>query len=172
MPATSTDPSARRWLDADQQRAWRSWLDVNARLTAALHRRLQASSGLSLADYEVLVALTDVADRSLRMFELGERLDWEKSRVSKQVARMAARGLVRRRECINDRRGAFVDLTDGGAAAIEAAAPDHVDLVRSVVFGGLGPDDVTALTRWTESVLDRLDAMDPAPGSAGRRRID
>lgn len=162
-------PSAEpQWLDADQQRAWRSWLDVNARLTVALHRRLQASSGLSLADYEILVALTDVPRRTLRMFELGERLGWEKSRVSKQVARMTTRGLVRRRDCIDDRRGAFVDLTDAGAAAIEAAAPDHVDLVRSVVFEDLDAEQVAALTAWTDAVLARLDEVEPDT-AAGRR---
>lgn len=159
-----------QWLDDGQQRAWRSWLDVNARLSTALHRRLQASSGLSLADYEILVALTDVPDRTLRMYEIGERLGWEKSRVSKQVARMATRDLVRRRDCIADRRGAFVDLTEAGAAAIEAAAPDHVDLVRSVVFEGLDADQVEALTRWTDSVLARLDEVEPDAHS-GRRQV-
>ncbi|WP_278257579.1 MarR family winged helix-turn-helix transcriptional regulator [Nocardioides convexus] len=97
---------------------------------------LQAASGLSLSDYEILVALTDedVPEHSLRMFELGERLQWEKSRVSKQVSRMEARGLVERRHCADDRRGAFVDLTEAGHAAIAAAAPSHVDLVREPVL--------------------------------------
>lgn len=167
-----TQPRSTRWLDEDQQRAWRSWLDANARIAVALHRGLQASSGLSLADYEVLVALTDVEGRSLRMFELGERLGWEKSRVSKQVSRMTTRGLVRRRECIDDRRGAFVDLTDAGAAAIEAAAPDHVDLVRTVVFEGLDAEQVDAMRRLTETVLERLAEIDPDAGESGRRQID
>ncbi|TYL55085.1 MarR family transcriptional regulator [Nocardioides sp. BGMRC 2183] len=133
---------------------------------------MQASSGLSLADYEILVALTDVEGGTLRMFELGERLGWEKSRVSKQVSRMTTRGLVRRRECLDDRRGAFVDLTEAGAAAIEAAAPDHVDLVRTVVFDNLDADQVAALHRFSVSVLDRLAELEPTTGDAGRRQID
>ncbi|TIC89163.1 MarR family transcriptional regulator [Nocardioides sp. GY 10113] len=156
------------WLTDEQQRAWRGLLEVNAQLTVALHRRLQASSGLSLADYDILVALTDVPGRSLRMYEIGERLQWEKSRVSKQVARMAARGLVRRRECIDDRRGAFVDLTEEGQAAIEAAAPDHVRLVRSVVFDVLTEEQVGQLTRITESVLGSL-AEERKQSDEGRR---
>ncbi|HEY9251825.1 MAG TPA: helix-turn-helix domain-containing protein, partial [Nocardioides sp.] len=100
-----------KWLSNDEQVAWRAWLAVNAQLTSRMNRDLQAKNGLSLADYDVLVNLTDVPDRSLRMYELGDKLQWEKSRLSRQVMRMAARGLVERRECLDDRRGAFVDLT-------------------------------------------------------------
>lgn len=147
-----------RWLDDEEQQAWRAWIDVNAQLTARLNRELQAASGLSISDYEILVALTDrdVPDRTLRMYELGERLQWEKSRVSKQVSRMEARGLVERRHCADDRRGAFVDLTDAGQAAIDAAAPGHVALVRELFFDGLSADQVRSLGRFATTVLGRL----------------
>ncbi|MBU2693921.1 MarR family winged helix-turn-helix transcriptional regulator [Pimelobacter simplex] len=149
-----------RWLDDEETLAWRAWVDLNAQLSARLNRELQAASGLSLSDYEILVALTDqdVPDRSLRMFELGERLQWEKSRVSKQVSRMEARGLVERRHCADDRRGAFVDLTDAGLAAISAAAPGHVALVRELFFEGLSGDQVRSLGRFATTVLERLAA--------------
>jgi DNA-binding MarR family transcriptional regulator len=146
-----------RWLDDEEQRAWRGWLDLNAQLSAILHRNLQSTSGLSLSDYDVLVALTDVPERSLRMFELGSRLGWEKSRVSKQVSRMAVRGLVERRESPDDRRGALVDLTDLGLAAIRAAAPAHVELVRRMVFDALSPTEVRSLATISRTLLDRFD---------------
>lgn len=145
-----------RWLSDEEQTAWRGWLDAHALLAAALNRELQRASGLSLADYEVLVNLTDVPDRTLRMFELGDRLQWEKSRLSKQVSRMAVRGLVARRECLEDRRGAYVDLTAAGERAITAAAPAHVELVRDLVFDHLGPEEVRALARVGEVVRSRL----------------
>ncbi|WP_408897789.1 MarR family winged helix-turn-helix transcriptional regulator [Nocardioides sp. R1-1] len=147
-----------QWLDDEEARAWRAWIDLNAQLSARLNRELQAASGLSIADYEILVALTDddVPDHSLRMYELGERLQWEKSRVSKQVSRMEARGLVVRRHCADDRRGAFVDLTDAGREAIEAAAPGHVALVRELFFEGLDAEQVRGLGRFATSVLARL----------------
>ncbi|WP_435771348.1 MarR family winged helix-turn-helix transcriptional regulator [Nocardioides sp. SYSU DS0651] len=150
--------STTRWLDEEERLAWRAWLDLHARLSARLNRELQATSGLSLSDYEVLVVLTDddVPDHTLRMFELGERLQWEKSRVSKQVTRMAARGLVERRDCADDRRGAFVDLTDEGLAAIRAAAPGHVALVRSLVFEGFSREEIRTLARFSTTVLQRL----------------
>ncbi|TNM36195.1 MarR family transcriptional regulator [Nocardioides albidus] len=151
--------STTRWLDDEEAQAWRAWIDLNAQLSARLNRELQASSGLSIADYEILVALTDpdVPGRSLRMYELGERLQWEKSRVSKQVSRMEARGLVRRRHCADDRRGAFVELTETGQAAIEAAAPGHVALVRQLFFDGLSAEQVRSLGRFATTVLARLD---------------
>ncbi|MFC5729105.1 MULTISPECIES: MarR family winged helix-turn-helix transcriptional regulator [Nocardioides] len=149
--------SKTRWLNDEEQRAWRAWVDLNAKLSARLNRGLQGT-GLSLSDYEILVALTDddVTDHSLRMYELGERLQWEKSRVSKQVTRMAARGLVERRDCADDRRGAFVELTEEGMAAIKAAAPSHVELVRTLFFEGLSPDEVAGLARFSNAVLARL----------------
>lgn len=148
-----------RWLDEEQQQAWRGWLDLNAQLSATLNRHLQTTSGLSLPDYDVLVALTDVPERSLRMFELGRRLGWEKSRVSKQVSRMAVRGLVARRESPDDRRGALVNLTDAGLAAIQAAAPAHVELVQRLVFDGLSRAQVRSLASISATLLDRFDHL-------------
>lgn len=148
------------WLDEDEQRAWRAWINAHAVLSARLNRELQSHNGLSLSDYDVLVALTDVEERSLRMFELGERLQWEKSRLSKHLARMDARGLIRRTPCEDDRRGANVELTDEGRAAIEAAAPDHVALVRELIFEGLDAEHVRALREAGELILGRLQATD------------
>ncbi|MBO0843403.1 MAG: MarR family transcriptional regulator [Nocardioides sp.] len=148
--------SERKWLSSEEQTAWRAWLAVNAQLSARMNRELQAGHGLSLSDYDVLVNLTDVPEGSLRMYELGDRLQWEKSRLSRQVMRMAARGLVERRECLDDRRGAFVDLTAAGRKAIEDAAPEHVTLIRSLMFDHFSPADVEALTTITRGVLERL----------------
>jgi DNA-binding MarR family transcriptional regulator len=156
-----------RWLDDEEQQAWRGWLDLNAQISAAMHRGLQATSGLSLADYDVLVALTDVPEQSLRMYELGRKLGWEKSRVSKQVSRMAARDLVVRRECEDDLRGAFVDLREAGLAAIRKAAPAHVDLVRRLVFDGLSRAQVSDLASLTRGLLDRISLEYPDDGRTG-----
>jgi DNA-binding MarR family transcriptional regulator len=147
-----------RWLDATQQRAWRGFLDLHARLAAKLNRDLQQTSGLSLTDYDVLVHLTDVPDGRLRAFELGERLQWDKSRVSKQVARLAARGLVAKEECEADRRGAYVVLTPAGRRRIEAAAPAHVELVHHLVFDTLTPGQIREWAAISTAILGRLEA--------------
>ena len=148
------------WLDDEQQQTWRAWLDVNAQLFARISRELQARSGMSLQDYDVLVALTDAKDGDVRMRDLGVKLQWEKSRLSKHLTRMAARGLVARVECHDDRRGAFVEITDEGLAAIRAAAPDHAALVRDVFFDGLTREQVRGLATICATVLDRLNPED------------
>jgi DNA-binding MarR family transcriptional regulator len=146
-----------RWLDDQEQRAWRGYLAMHARLMARLHRQLQAESGLSLADFDVLVQLTDRPDRRARVLELADALQWEKSRLSHHLSRMQRRGLVTREECPDDGRGAFIVLTREGRTAIEHAAPRHVATVRELVFDQLASDQVAALGDVTEQVLSRLD---------------
>src|SRR6476469_772852 len=138
-----------RWLDEGEQRAWRSYLQM--------HRQLQAESSLSLADYEVLVTLSEVPAGRLRPFELQRGLQWEQSSLSHQLRRMEHRGLVGREGCTDDGRGAFIVLTDAGRRAIEAAAPGHVDAVRRLFFDGLTDDQITVLGQLSTQVLDRLD---------------
>jgi DNA-binding MarR family transcriptional regulator len=148
-----------RWLDRREQEAWRSYLRMAGRLSAHLNRQLQADSDLSLADFDVLVHLTDVPERRLRVVELARELEWEKSRLSHHVARMERRGLVRREECEDDGRGSYIVLTPAGLAAIESAAPGHVATVRDVVFDALTPEQVLALGAVADRVLARLDSV-------------
>ncbi|WP_218104921.1 MarR family winged helix-turn-helix transcriptional regulator [Micromonospora mirobrigensis] len=147
-----------RWLDEDEQRAWRAYLRMQAQLTARLGRQLQADAGLSLADYEVLVQLTDAADGRLRPFELQRCLQWEQSRLSHHLARMQRRGLVERQECPEDARGAFVAITEAGRAAIETAAPGHVATVRRLFLDHLGRDQLRTLEQLADQVTAGIDA--------------
>jgi DNA-binding MarR family transcriptional regulator len=146
-----------RWLDDRQQRAWRGYLAMQAQLRAALHRRLQVDAGLSLADYDVLVALGDRRDAPLRVRELAETLQWEKSRLSHHLSRMQQRGLVERQDCPDDARGAFIALSDAGRRAIEQAAPAHVEAVRELVFDGLDDAQVETLADIADVVLARIE---------------
>ncbi|WP_130294687.1 MarR family winged helix-turn-helix transcriptional regulator [Pseudonocardia sediminis] len=135
---------------------------MQAKVTARLHRQLQADSGLSLADFDVLVQLTDRArdpgeQPRARVLELAESLQWEKSRLSHHLSRMQRRGLVAREDCPDDGRGAFIVLTDDGRRAIERAAPRHVETVREVVLDRLTAEEVRVLGDIAERVLDGLD---------------
>ncbi|MDS1270358.1 MarR family transcriptional regulator [Lipingzhangella sp. LS1_29] len=147
-----------RWLTDHEQRAWRAYLDMHARLTVRMHRQLQADSGLSLSDFDVLVQLTDRPDGRARVGELAETLQWEKSRLSHHLGRMQRRGLVERQECSEDARGAFIVLTEHGRGTIEQAAPQHVNTVRDLVFDQLTPEQVDAMLEIGEQVLARIDA--------------
>jgi DNA-binding MarR family transcriptional regulator len=150
--------STTRWLDDDEQRVWRAFVRLQSRLSAELNRRLQVTADLSLADYEVLVALTDVPGARLRPYEMQKTLDWEQSRLSHHLGRMQRRGLVRREECDEDGRGAYIALTETGRRAITQAAPDHVETVRELFFDALKPSQVTALGKIATQVLKCIDA--------------
>jgi DNA-binding MarR family transcriptional regulator len=146
-----------RWLTAEEERVWRRWLTLNARLSATLQRELQDDAGLSMPDFEVLVHLTDSPAGRVRVTDLARLLQWERSRVSHHVTRMESRRLVQRVECAEDGRGAFVVITPRGRAAIEQAAPGHVTTVRRLVFDALSPEEIDALATIIDKALAQLD---------------
>jgi DNA-binding MarR family transcriptional regulator len=134
-----------RWLDADEQAVWRDYLDVMRRLMDRLNRQLADEAGMSLAEYEVLVQLSETPDRRMRMSELAELVVNSRSRLTHTVSRLEERGFVSREECPDDRRGILCVLREAGLEALVTAAPGHVEAVRSIVFDPLDGDDVKAL---------------------------
>jgi DNA-binding MarR family transcriptional regulator len=144
------------WLSTDEQETWRTYLRMSSLLPAALNRQLQQDCGLTLPEYEVLVQLSEAPGRQLRPFQICEGLNWEQSRLSHQLTRMERRGLVQRRECEADGRGAFVELTAAGADAISAAAPQHVATVRSLVFDRLSDEQRAAFEQACAAVVTAL----------------
>ncbi|QNP75353.1 MarR family transcriptional regulator [Streptomyces roseirectus] len=152
-----------RWLTPEEQRAWRGFVRLHERLGGRLGRRLQSEAGVSPADFAVLVHLTDSPQGRQRYQDLARALEWEKSRMSHHIARMAGRGMVVREECAEDARGAFVVITDAGRAAIEAAAPRHVEAVRELFLDHVTPAELRALAEISERVIGKLDEERNAP---------
>jgi DNA-binding MarR family transcriptional regulator len=149
-----------RWLDAREAHLWQSYRDLYRELTGALEARLVRNSGLSGADYALLHPLSVSECGVLRTRDLGRSIGWERSRLSHQVSRMEKRGLVVREECESDARGSMIRLTEAGRAAIEAAAPDHVEAVRGFVFDVLSREEQDTLTSLLDRVLEGLAAKD------------
>lgn len=148
------------WLSKDEQRIWRRYLSSQRELVAALARRMQRDSSLSMPDFEVLVMLTDEADGRLRICDLAERLQWERSRLSHHLTRMTKRGLVEREGCGDDARGAFAVVTPAGREAIAAAAPGHVSVVRRLVIDALSPEELREWDALNGKILNAIDADD------------
>ena len=155
-----------QWLTEREERAWRSLQMMQMRLDGKLARQLADDSGLSYPDYTVLVALTDRPDGQMRLFELGEILGWEKSRLSHHVARMAKRDLVTKETCEDDRRGAYVVITRHGRTEIAAAAPGHLTAVRRLFVDLLTPSQLDAIGLVADTVLAALDEPTQPPDSA------
>jgi DNA-binding MarR family transcriptional regulator len=148
-----------RWLDQHEQTAWRAYLDMNAKLTARLNREMQEQSGISIADFSVLAQLSEHVDARMRVLELARALGWEKSRLSHQLTRMQQRGLIERSNCSEDRRGAWIVLTDQGRRTVEIAAPQHVESVRRYVFDSLTVEQVESLGTISATVTRLLDEV-------------
>jgi DNA-binding MarR family transcriptional regulator len=152
-----------RWLTADEQRAWRAFLAAAQPLFNELDRQLQHDAGISHADYEILVHLSEAVEGRMRMSELADLALFSRSRLSHAVGRLERTGLVEREECVTDRRGTFAVLTPKGRRAIEAAAPGHVETVRQSLFDRLRPSQVKQLERIASAIAGR-EASTPPPG--------
>src|SRR3954451_2048692 len=157
-PADDRRPAGEpRWLDAEEQKAWRAWLYSSLLLQDRLDRELSHGTGISHAYYEILVALSETPERRMRMSDLADRCLSSRSRLSHAVSRLEERGWVRRQACADAARGQLAVLTDEGFAALEAAAPVHVESVRTHLFDQLSPEQVAAMRDLGETLLRHLD---------------
>ena len=146
-----------KWLTEREERAWRGLQLMQMRLESQLAQELTAESGLSYPDYVLLVTLTDRPDGQLRLFALSETLGWEKSRLSHHVARMVKRDLVTKKPCGDDRRGAYVVITEAGRTEIEAAAPGHLAAVRRLFIDRLTASQIDTIAEIAETILAGVD---------------
>lgn len=152
-----------RWLDQEQQRAWRAYLVATRLLQETLDAQLQRDSGMPHTYYEILVRLSEAPGRCLRMSRLASAAASSPSRLSHAVTRLEERGWVRRRADEEDRRGQVAELTEEGYAALEAAAPGHVAAVRGAVFDALTPEQARALGEACRLIVDRLSGPGDRP---------
>ncbi|MGC0421694.1 MarR family winged helix-turn-helix transcriptional regulator [Embleya sp. AB8] len=128
-----------RWLSDEDQHVWRQIIAVINMLPPQLERELQRTHGLSLHDYQILVQLSEHPEHEVRLSDLAEATQQSKSRLSHQMTRMESAGLVTRRNCPTDRRGAYAVLTEEGRRVLEAAAPTHVASVRDHLMDLMTP---------------------------------
>ncbi|MEU3459658.1 MarR family transcriptional regulator [Streptomyces sp. NPDC006733] len=144
-----------KWLTEDEQRAWRTHLDVSRLLMHQLERDLQPF-GLTNNDYEILVNLSESDDRRMRMSDLARVTLQSKSRLSHQITRMESTGMVRRENCESDRRGLYAVLTEQGWDTMRKVAPHHVASVRENFIDLLPADDLAALYKALAPVAEHL----------------
>jgi DNA-binding MarR family transcriptional regulator len=149
------------WLDADQQRSWRALLLGMTLLMDRLDDELGEAFGLSLAEYEILVRLSESEGRSLRMAQLADALAHSRSRVTHTIARMERSGYVERTPAPDDGRGIVATMTQAGYDLLVRAAHVHVDGVRRHLVDLVDDDDFAALGRVMNAVADHLISAHP-----------
>ena len=141
-------------------KAWRRYIIASRRLLEALDYDLEDHE-LSMADYEVLAQLSDAPDRKMRMSELADVAMLSRSRLSHRIKVMEKAGWVKREACPIDKRGYFAVMTAKGWKAIVAAAPDHVESVRSRFLDHVNKEDQKVLSEIFERVTDSLKENPP-----------
>ncbi len=161
-----------RWLDHEERQVWLDWIFTTRLLWEELERDLQRDAGLPFGYYEILVMLSEAPDRRLRMSDLADATQSSRSRLSHAITRLEGAGWVRRESCPTDRRGALAVLTDEGFAALEAAAPDHVESVRVHLFDQLSPTQQQQLREICDALLDHLVPLAEARGDSRARFLE
>jgi DNA-binding MarR family transcriptional regulator len=150
--AGNTRGRGRRLPTREELRVWRDFIETAEALRNRLSARLQSETGLSPADYAVLLALSEAAGRRLRSSDLADAIGWQRSRLSHHLARMEPRGLIGREECATDSRGADIVLTAEGAEAFRAATFPHLLAVRELFVDALTPQQLDAVAAVTAAL--------------------
>jgi DNA-binding MarR family transcriptional regulator len=149
---TTGDVVERRRMTTTELAVWRSLIDTTAELRRVLGAQLHQESGLSPADYQVLLALHEADGRRLRSSELAASVAWERSRLSHHLLRMERRALIRRDDCATDNRGAEISFTPDGADMFRRATAPHMRAVKKHFADALTPEQFEALAGILQSL--------------------
>lgn len=149
-----------KWLTADERSAWLATAAMITRLPAALDAQLQADAGLGLYEYLVMAILSEQPDRTMQMSDIARATSASLSRLSHTASRLERQGFLQRARCPGPGRRTLATLTDDGYAKVVASAPGHVAHVRHLLIDAVDPDDLAALRRSCEAVLERIDPTD------------
>lgn len=144
-----------RWLDENEQRAWRAYVECVGDLFTAFENDL-TEFGLTMGDYQVLVYLSEADDQALRMCDLARRLQLSPSGLTRRLDGMVKAGWVRRQNSQIDRRVMLAELTDAGRTALDDAAPGHVASVRRHLIDRLDRHQVQVMAEIFTAVGDGL----------------
>jgi len=133
--------------------AWRGLLQLRENVTRAIDERLRADHALSLDDYGILITLVGQPDQRQRMSQLGEQRLLTPSGITRAVARLEERGLLRRDQDPADGRAYFATLTPEGVRQLRAAQRTHHAIVRELYLSRLDAGEVAQLGELFEKVV-------------------
>lgn len=141
-----------RWLDADEQTAWRGLISGYAAMERRLEKELLANFDISSDDYAILVLLSEAPGRRQRMSALADHGLIARPQVTYRIRRLEERGIVSRCPDEEDGRGTWAQLTDEGFALLERAARHHVTNVRELVLDSMTREEFLGLGAAMEKV--------------------
>lgn len=134
-------------------KAWRAFIETSAVISDRMEKRLQATTGLKLSDYNLLLLLTEAPRHQLRMGELAERMVFSPSRLSYHVKSLAAQGLIERCTDAADKRGMTARLTNEGQRVFSEAAKVHARHIRQMFHPALDDAEAEVLYSVCQQIL-------------------
>jgi DNA-binding MarR family transcriptional regulator len=146
-----------QWLTEDELASWFPLAGVMLKLNPALDSQLQRDSDMTHFDYLCLAMLSEEEEFTSTMSALAARTNASLSRLSHVITKLEKRGWVCRSRSEVSRRVTMVRMTDDGYAKLVAAAPGHVETVRSLVYEGLSAEDVASLHKVMAHILERIE---------------
>jgi DNA-binding MarR family transcriptional regulator len=146
-----------RWLTDEELASWFPLAGVMLKLSTALDSQLQRDSDMTHFDYLCLAMLSEKPEFTSTMSELAGRTNASLSRLSHVISKLERRGWVCRTRSDVSRRVTMVRMTEEGYAVLVAAAPGHVETVRSLIYDGLPAEDVASLCRVMTHILERIE---------------
>ena len=146
-----------RWLTEAELASWMPLAGVMLKLNPALDSALQRDSDMTHFDYLCLAMLSEEPEFTTTMSALAQRTNASLSRLSHVISKLEGRGWVCRSRSDVSRRVTLVKMTEEGHAVLVAAAPGHVETVRSLVYEGMTPEDVENLHRLMSHILERIE---------------
>lgn len=156
--------SKRRMPSIEELRVWRDYVETSELLRRVMGARLQDESGISSADYVVLLALSEADDRTMRSSELAAHIGWDRSRLSHHLGRMEKRDLIRRERCADDSRGALVVPTEEGLRLFRRGSVPHLRDVHELFLDALSPQQLVAVGEASTALRSHLErVLDPVP---------
>jgi len=144
-----TEQTAAKPLTARDPRLgpWRAFVRAQARVSRRLDEDLRVEHGMSLQEYVALLILAEAPDRQLRMGRLADSLTLSKSGATRLIDRLVSDGLVSRRSCASDARGAEAALTKRGLDRLRTAAPTHLRGIHEYFLSAIGGEDLDVIER-------------------------
>jgi DNA-binding MarR family transcriptional regulator len=116
--------------------------------------RLQAAHGLTINDYEVLLALARAPERRMRRVDLAGKVLLTQSGITRLLQGLERSGLVERASCETDRRVVYACLTDDGYALLREAARTHLDDIGTLFAARFSAEELEQLDRLLGQVLE------------------
>jgi DNA-binding MarR family transcriptional regulator len=157
-------------LEPHQLAAYFALVEVSSLLRHAVERHLRLEGGISYVQFEILTRLFAAPTAELRMTDLADGIVYSRSGLTYQAEQLEKANLISRSPAVEDERSTLVQMTANGRALVQRLLPNHVDLVRRMLFDHLSPDDVTLLTQVLGRVRDRLRSAPPRSATPRRRR--